>query len=70
MATMTSFPVRPDSAAWEREMTEMAGVIEEIWHSAPLLAYVEHEGPHEQPHEREEPDWPLDPAILHGLVHP
>jgi hypothetical protein len=66
METISSFPSRPAPAAREREVAETAGLIEEIWHTAPLLAYVEHE----EAQESEERDWPLDPTILHGLVHP
>lgn len=74
MEMISSYPVRLDSAAYEREIDEMTRVIEEIWHSAPLLAYVDEKEPQyvveEESHQAEERDWPLDPAILHGLVHP
>lgn len=55
-----------------KTISEPDVMIEEIWHTAPLLAYVEQdeqvvEAP---PQQEQEEDWPLDPAILHGLVHP
>lgn len=66
METISGLPGRQARAAREREISEVTGVIEEIGHSAPLLAYVEQD----ETNQREERDWPLDPTILHGLVHP
>ena len=45
----------------------------EIWHTAPLLAYVDQDAYVEEDEDHrpeEEGSWPLDPAILHGLVYP